>query len=559
MKHFNKILLTTICLLFVLGGYAQTGSTVTGSYEMCEGEVLPVKLDDIVNLGLSAGGGSWNEVDPTNDAMIEEDVSNVFLGINRLPGTYKFVFVPSNNPCMEDEDRAEATIEILEIPKPLNHYVTLCSGETVNFDLATLIPESLKNNYTISYKDADGNALASSSISIDAEGELTYLYKLGGASGLCTDSAYIAISVISDDMAAGLTFDDGLAFCVTAVPESLNLNDELGLTGKSGTWEATGGAPAITAGVIDLSNAVIGDYVYNYKWTDCSGAEQTNPFTVSITDDLSTDFVDAQRDICKTINSNGFIDLMDVIGVGLPVNLGDWTVEAAVDGTAIDVADGIFEIADSRVGQYIYRYTVNNAVELCGIENTSATVTLNVFDSGEVLDGEVQLCRANLTAGTSLDLAGFMQDLPAGGTWYDLDGTALAGSSIDEGDLKSKVNKYNYEFASGPCGNGNAKLLVVVTDVLTNFKDKTKKYCLTDAGADAIDLDAILGVGNIDGTWANDDSATNFNSTTNVFDGAAEGEGEYNFTFTAADEGCGVNAGDKVTIKIIITEDLTTP
>ncbi|MHA7109006.1 hypothetical protein ACRTDU_02695 [Sunxiuqinia elliptica] len=558
MKHFNKILLTIICLLFVLGGYAQTGNTVTGSHEMCEGEVLPVKLDDIVNLGLSAGGGSWHEVNPADNSIIEEDVSNVFLGINRLPGTYKFIFVPKNNPCMEDEDRAEATIEILETPKPLSHYITLCSGETINFDLATLISQSLKDKYTISYKDADGNALASSSISIDTEGELFFTYELGGASDLCNNNASIVLSVISDDMAAGLTFDEGLAFCVTAVPESLNLNDELGLTGKNGTWEATGGAPAITDGVIDLTNVVVGDYVYAYKWTDCSGVEQTNPFTVSITDDLSNDFVDVERESCKTINSNGFIELLDVIGVGLPANSGVWTVEVAVDGTAIDVADGIFEIADSRVGQYVYRYTVSNAVDLCGIQGMSATVTLNVYDSGEVLDGEVQLCKANLTAGTSLDLAGFMQNLPVGGTWYDLDGTtALTGSSIDAGSLDIGVYSYKYEFASGPCGNGDAELLVVVTDVLTNFKDKTKSYCLTDAGADQIDLDAILSVGNIEGTWTNTDNATNFDSTTNVFDGAAEGVGEYSFTFKATAEGCGVNVGDEVVIKIIITDDLT--
>lgn len=558
MKHFNKVLLISICLLFALGSYAQTGVIVTGSYDMCEGEVLPVKLDDIVSLGLSAGGGSWHEVNPADNSVIEENVSNVFLGINRLPGTYKFIFVPKNNPCMEDEDRAEATINIMEIPKLVNHYITLCSGETINFDLATLISQSLKDEYAITYKDANGNALASSSISIDTEGELFFTYELAaGTSGLCVNKAPIVLSVISDNMAAGLTFDEGLAFCVTAVPQSLNLNEELGLTGKDGTWEATGGAPAVTGGVISLTNVAVGNYVYTYKWTDCSGAEQTNPFTVSITDDLSSDFVDAERDICKTINSNGFIVLLDVIGVGLPANSGVWTVETDVDGTAIDVADGIFEIEDSRVGQYVYRYTVSNAVDLCGIQGKSATVTLNVYDSGEVLDGEVQLCKANLTPGTSLDLTAFMPNMPAGGTWYDLDGTtALAGSSIDAGSLNIGVYSYRYEFASGPCGNGDANLLVVVTDVLTNFKDKTKSYCLTDTGADQIELNTILGIGNIEGTWTNTDNAMNFDNTSNVFNGAAEGLGEYNFTFKATVDGCGVNAGDEVVITIIITDDL---
>ena len=116
---------------------------------------------------------------------------------------------------------------------------------------------------------------------------------------------------------------------------------------------------------------------------------------------------------------------------------------------------------------------------------------------------------------------------------------------------------YQYVFNSGPCGNGSAKLLVVVTDVLTNFKDKTKAFCLTDHGADQINLVRELGVGNISGTWENTDGATNFNATNRVFDGRTEGVGTYRFTFTAGEDACGISAGDQVVITIEITEDLT--
>ncbi|MFV0590680.1 MAG: hypothetical protein ACK5M7_04795 [Draconibacterium sp.] len=551
-------LLFVLCLILGLGSLSTISAQqiISGELELCEGQVLPVKLEDVVGLGLSAGGGSWHEVSEVDSSLIvEENVSNIFLGIDRLPGTYKFLFVPSNNPCLNDDDRALATIQILPTPKPISHFVALCSDQTVDLDLSTLIAKELTDMYPdISYIDGDGNILSSSVIPIDSEGELLFSYKLNSI-GACVDSAAIILSVISNGIAGSIDFDSSLAFCQSAVPDFLNLNAELGLTGKDGNWEAVAGSPSIVEGIVDLIGATVGDYEYTYKWNDCNDLEQNRSFTISITDDLSPVFVDVEHGVCKTVSTGGFIDLMDIIGVGLPANAGVWTEVSSA--SPVDVADGIFEIADSRTGKYEYKFTVGNAVELCGIQGNSVVVTLDIYDNSEVLDGEVQLCYANLVSGTMLDLNEFMPGISVGGTWHDTNGAAMSGSTIDEGALGLGVFSYEYSFPSGPCGDGSANLLVVVTDMLTNLKNKTKSYCLTDDGSDSIDLDQILGVGNVPGSWENTSNVSNYDDSSHVFDGKTEGVGTYNFTFTAAEGACGINENDQVIITIIITDDLT--
>ncbi len=557
MRVLKQILFT---LVFIgLGSFASfaQGEVITGSIEMCEGSVHPIKLEDIVGLGLSAGGGSWAEVNPDNHAeIIADDVSNIFLGIDRLPGTYVFVFTPNNNPCLEDGDLAVATIYILPIPTAKGHTIGICAGETVSFDLSSLVSQELKDMYTITYKDALGNTLPSSVITIDAEGALNYTYHLtGGSSDFCVNYSTITLAVVANGVADVIDFTGGLSYCAANMPATVNLNEELGLTSKDGVWSAVGAAPAITAGVIQLTGVAPGTYNYVYAYKDCDGNAKSKNFDIIISEDLSTSFNDAEASYCKTINTNGIVDLMNVLGIGFPPTSGTWTEVSAT--SPVDVADGIFELADARVGTYVYRFTVSNAIDLCGVSGESADVTLKIFDSSEVLDGEVQLCKASLVPGSTLDLNEFMPSLPSGGTWYGLDGNPIVGSTIDVSNLGVGVYSYTYEFDGGPCGTGNARLLVVVTDMLTNFKDKTKKYCLTDAGTDHIDLDQILGVGNLTGVWTNNNSVTNFDTTTNVFNGAAEGVGTYTFTFKATEDACGVTAGDEVTITVIITEDLT--
>ncbi|MFV0291540.1 MAG: hypothetical protein ACK5IJ_11700 [Mangrovibacterium sp.] len=553
MKSLQYILVTAALVLGANQLFAQ--QEIRGTHNMCEGTVFPLKLDDVVGLGLSGGGGSWAEVSAAdNSVVLDNQVSNVFLGVDRIPGTYEFVFTPKGNPCLGDDDRAIATIVIWSKPTPVSHMVILCAGTTLSFDLSTLLKQEVKDSYTIAYKDEAGTSLPSSTVDINAEGEYKYTYHLSASDNPCVDQEEIVLNVVAIGVADVVDFTAGLQYCAATLPETVNLNAKLGLTADDGVWVAPEGAPAITNGIVALAGAAHGIYDYTYEYKDCEGASKTKTFTIDIEEDLSTSFNNVTKDYCKTISASGTIDLMDVLGVGFPNSVGVWSEVSA--SSTVDVADGIFELVDSRLGSYTYRFTVSEAVDLCGVGGLSADVTLNIFDNSEILDGEVQLCASNLESGSSLDLAEYMKNIPAGGSWKKADGTVITGSTADVSSLALGVHLYNYTFNGGPCGDGEAQLIVVVTDMLTNFKDKTKSYCLTDEGADKIDLDQILGVGNVEGTWENTSHATNYNTTSHVFDGKSEGVGTYTFTFTATGEGCGVSIGDKVVITIKVTESL---
>lgn len=579
MKLVNSIKANSLLLVvFVLMCFTGHAQNVTATKDICDNRVLPINLNSVVGLELAAGGGQWYEVSSATafsaDLLDENKVRNMIPAIDRLPGAYYFVFVPKNNPCMDDADRAIVTINILETPLPLSHTIALCPGETFTFDLSSLVSSTLKAMYTnMLYKDHAGNTLSTSTISIGADesGEMFYTYHLNEAGVACTDQADIVLNVVRDGDIAGIDKGSEMAFCLNALPESLNLNEVFKLTVTGGSWSAEGGAPAPNAaGVVDLSGlSAAADYQYKYEYSagDCFPAGDAT-FTIQITGDLDPHFNDVEKNICKATSPNGFINLLELIGVGVPNTSGVWTeVEAT---SPVDIEDGIFELADSRTGKYVYRYTVSNAVsELCGLPGQSATVTINMFDAGEVLDGEVQLCSSALSG--EMTLGKYIANLPAGGSW---DGGAIivsATGTISASDLSLGVNMFSYEFDGGPCGSGSANLYVTVTDDITNFTDKQIAYCLTDEGADAIDLDQVLAVHGISGSWAHDAAAStsdqntsgNWNTTSNVFDGRAAanaettGEGTYVFTFTASEDGCNINSGDTVTITIKITKDLT--
>lgn len=575
LNHLNiKGFLLTALVLFTFVGNAQN---VTGTKDICANYAYPIDLgEDVVGLALSAGGGTWYKVSSATgfdtELVSANVVSNIFLAIDRQPGAYYFVFVPKNNPCLDDSDRAIATVNIREIPIPISHTIALCDGETMSFDLSSLVSPTLKDMYqNMLYKDKDGKTLSTSSVSIGANdsGEMIYTYHLGSNASTCSDSARIVLNVLRDGIAPGFQRDSIIAFCLNSVPDKLNLIKEFELSVTGGSWSALGSAPVPNNGVIDLSKvSAPADFQYRYAYSggNCASAG-ADTLTIKITDNLQPWFKDVSRDICKATSPSGYIDLMGLLGVSVPNSAGIWTEEEAT--SPVDVGDGIFELADSRTGKYVYKFSVSNsATDLCGLAGESAMVTLNLFDNGEVLDGEVQLCSSSLSG--SIALSEFIPNLPNGGTW-DGGTISVSNGEVLAADLKQGVNKFNYEFNGGPCGSGNALLYVTVTDEITSFTDKTIAYCLTDDGADAIDLDQVLGVFGISGSWSldvagstSDQTGTgNWNANENVFNGRAAanaesaGEGTYVFIYTANADGCNISSGDKVKVTIEITKDLS--
>ncbi len=556
MKNLSIKLLPLVILLGTVSMQAQ--KVISDTLRLCETHALPEDLGQGVNLGLSAGGGHWDEISMTDSAILVPKVSNIVVAIDRKPGEYLFRFTPKNNPCMNDADRAYVLVQIIETARPVNHHLSLCPGTSFSFDLESVMSPTLRAKHNIIYYAADGLALPSSTVTIDASGELLFSYKVEALDG-CIDSTAIVLNVFEDALFDNAAVRDSLAFCVAILPDSINLNEKYGFSAAEGSWRAISTpAPKLKGNTVHLKDwNTTGRFDYEYKWKDCSNDDKTDTFTLIITDDLTSNFEDASIDVCVTNNPNGYIDLMSLVGVDLPLNSGEWFV-IDQEAAPVDIEDGIFELSDAVVGTYRSRFVISNAINICGLTVTEVEVAVNVFDNA-VLDGNVQLCLYDLEEGDSLYLNEYIANLPAGGIWLGIDNNEIRSDSAHIGDLSKGTHKFTYLFDGGPCGDGLAELFVSVVDGFTEFRDKTISYCLTDAGADAIDLDQILKIGNIAGSWTVDSniSAGNFDNINNVFNGSAQGTGDYIFTFTAANNGSScIGSSLTAKVKVVITDTL---
>lgn len=575
MKNRLKVILSAITLLFTMS-IAIAQNTVTGTTTVCDTDVRPMKLgEDVVGISLTPTGGTWAEVQPVApyNAVIENNVSNVFVGIDRQPGKYAFVYTANNNVCMANGDKAIAIIEVLETPKPVNIRVVLCPNETKNVDLNNYISSTLKAKYPsgIVFKNSSGTEIANGIFNITSSfaGVADASYEVSGltASG-CTSSSTINIAVIRDGGSVAGNLSGEKNFCLTAMPSSINLSSELGLA-ANGQWATDGTSLAITTnGIVDLSNVTTAG-VHKYKFTadgtsSCIAAGTLATYTISILEDMSTLITsEGSTTLCKTENPTMRVNLQSLLNISIPANAGEWTADASNPANTVDVTDGYFEVANAPLaGTYTYKIKVSNAISLCGLENKEGTVKIILEEGGRLVDEEVQICSDNIP--TSLDLSAQISGIQTNTTtWYQADGTTeIPTGKIDPSQLGG-VGTYKYIYKTGSSSGckSEGSLHITIEDQITNLKDKTISYCLTDEGSDAIDLDVVLGVVGVPGTWTTAVTGANYNATTHVFNGRAEaGSGPYpktyTFTFTAdSSAGCGL-AGKKATVTVKITDQL---
>ncbi len=582
----SKILILSLSLLFltVLGVKAQTYWT-EGTKNICSNNAFPVDLGrDLIETEVSAGGGTWDEVDPTDHSIIiDADVSKLFVAMSRMPGEYHFVFTAKNNPCKPDGEKALVKVVIIENPVSSNEEILLCVGDAPTVELKDYLSPQL-SALTMDFIDEGGNTVAGGQFDIpaDFEGDINFSYTIKESNYHCETDANLTLVIKRSADVSTLPTDETLTVCNDAMPEKVDLNDILGYN-LAGTWASDGAtsgatAPAPVGSVVTLKGLVVNSLpatlVYKLTATGSCYSSYTPTVTIKITDALSVDFNNATKDICKTSSPKGYVDLMEILGVQVPQSSGIWKV--VNETSPVDVQDGVFELADARVGKYEYMYKVSDAVDLCGLSDQSATVTLNIFDSGEANDGDVQICPAS---SGDLNLGKYIVGLPTTGVnWFKgtgTSGTAVTGGTVDMSGLDLGTHKYTYSYDAGPCGSTEGFLLVTVSDIVTNFTDKKIKICLTDSGSDAIDLDTRLGVAGVPGTWTFDDSnSDNITDQTaaaisaqlngSIFDGkatasaetATPNEGTYVFKYTVDSGYSGCVSASEIFITIVMTEEL---
>lgn len=535
VNYIKNVMLTAILLLSV----AFTANAQQNPKYLCDtnsNNTVDLSLDVMGN-GFHPRGGQWyalpkgtyaqsgTTVTNTDAHIIAANkASNIFVATGKAPGKYDFVFVASNsNACIPVGERRLATVIILEAPKPVSHSLSLCAAEEKTLDLKTLISSTLPTPATFTNVDpATAGTLTTNQLKInkDFEGKITLNYAVthtGAPADFCNKST-ITIDVKRDGSKPVVQGGD-ITYCITEMPSTLNLNTKLSTAVAGGTWAVakeagTGGTPTIAAEVATFVTPKANDvYKFTYSWPEATGGcyvAGSVSFKVNVTDAISVPANPVVLDICKADNSNAVIDMLrDGVGMAIPLSTGTWKPLTPDNNPKdIDVTDGMFEVADAVAGTYNYKFDISNANNLCGLENKSIQLTINVTDTA-VQDARMEFCVTAIPA--NINLADYVDNLPAGANWTtNLTGFAnvtttpsatgtITGAELTAADVGT--HKFDYSYNSGTCGTAKGSLYLTVTEKLDVKEAITLNYCRPDLPTGGINLTNAIGM-DVPGTWA---------------------------------------------------------
>ncbi|HRH38948.1 MAG TPA: PKD domain-containing protein, partial [Flavobacteriales bacterium] len=297
-----------------------------------------------------------------------------------------------------------------------------------------------------------------------------------------------------------------------------SLNSSLGGTPDAGgTWTTPGGI--VTATNLDPATAASGNYTYTVGANGpCPASSTSVSVTISPAADAGSNGVHA---LCS--DAADYL-LINALG-GTPDNNGTWT---APDATA---HSGTFDPLNDAPG--IYTYTVTASAPCT---NASSTVTMSIAQAVDAgIGGTASLC-ANDAA---VDPFAWLTGTPdATGVWTAPDASTLA--TIDPATASSGAYTYTVN-GTAPCPDAQAVMNVTIDTPPNAGGDNSIDPC---ADADAVDLFALLGGADSNGTWTGPGGAASAN-----FQPGVNAPGDYTYTVN----GIGACSNDVATATIHVT------
>ena len=474
------------------------------------------------------------------DNRFDKKVGNVLNMVGLPAGTYTFVYTATNSACLTTGSMVGLNVSIVETAKDISHVLYICPDDAFSFDLRSILSPTLKNivfntdlasqvNLPNSITGTAGSEVivipyddGTATTTPAWEGTFSLEYQNGDA---CSDWATMYVTV-RRDVDKFKFVNSAAMFCITHMPAAINLTNLAGASvgGTGGTsptapkWikntTSTTGTTSLTltddGDVTFTSTLVAGDYAFDYTYYDCDDNLIAKTFILTLSDDLSGQFVSKDKNICKSDYANRVYNLMtEGFGINVPNNSGTWTVVEGV-GTP-DVTNGLFAVKHARIGTYKFKFKFSNSTQICMLQNKEATLTLKVGDVGDgaVSDGRVQLCSDLVDAGVgSLMLNDFVPGIGQVSNieWkWGENGSVISSSSVAYSDLKALgvgVQMFTFTYTSPGCdgvGNvGNGKLYVDITSSV-DMNNVTLKYCRPDLPT-VLNLNSAIGV-DVPGSW----------------------------------------------------------
>lgn len=573
MKSNVTLVRCLVCFVFLLGAFSANAQQ--NPKYVCDinaGAAIDLGMD-VVGDVLTRDGGYWDQVVPGTTTVIKHDVSNVLILAGLEPGEYEFIYTATNNVCLSPGGTRTAKVVIQQTPKDFSHTVFACTGDTPTLDLSTIIsagygaPVNFSLVSPVPGVTLTGNALAIGSYTgtIEVNYDVTY----ADGDGSCNGPATIFVNVIRDDAAPVLTVTN-VTYCETEAPLSINLSALSGATTTGGTWSSSSSNVTVSGAAATFTGTqpAAGTYEFDYTWpaSSCYGAGSAK-LTVVVSGAGLTLPANPCDEICKTTNPSRIYDLtLEGLGLAVPSTTGRWVLvsQPVAQSIAIDVTDGLFEVALAKAGVFEYKYIVSNVADVCGLSGeTTLTLTVGDVSGGTVSDGRMQLCALDLADKTgNFNLSSFIPGIPSGATWTGPAGVTIVGTNNDEvayselNDLGVGTYRFTFNYTSSGCGSsiGEGYLYVTITNNMDLSDAIELNFCRPDMSS-ALNLNTVIGA-ELEGTWeVSGGNATV--STEGIFTegGAASGPVSYTVVFTSTGNASACAVPGTITITINVNDD----
>lgn len=596
--------------------YKTNGFSYAKEFWMCSSYTKNINMA-FEAFGVSVSSqGKWYELRPgaytdattdfTSSLLKTMPVDNIFNVDGRGAGIYEFLFVNEAAGFCDMPLNAKAIFRVYVVPDLTGFSVktVICQGSTTTVDFTLNVPSVVKdfaNQMGWSFVIKDGASIVAMPLTVSSPGIKNYTYEINDASGnfagryaALTTSAYSCASTakISHSVEHSTNVITPPAaiqntYCLSNLMQThptnylVDLASVLNFSAPNGQWSVVsdGGATVTVAAATGAADILLtgrtapSTVIFAYSFTGCDGA--STPSSVNVTfvfgnTELTSEISNKSVVKCRNF-ATGDVSLLDILGISVPSTAGTWS--EILSGATNTIPSGTVDFSTLQTGKdYTYRYNVSPAAvsELCQVTSYEATLTLKIDDVNGLNSGQAQICKNLYDGGAAtVNLSDYIAGLPSTGVqWYTWNGTLIASPStyaINATNFNVGTNLFKFVYTS-TCGQAEGNLYLTVTDRMTNFTNKTIRFCYTDAEAQSIDLFQKLGIVGLQGSWTSTSVTTNL-STSGVFSGTAQyeadggsaaGDKTYIFEYDSPGEGC-INAGEKATITVIITPDIVAP
>lgn len=481
----------------------------------------------------AAGSGTWTaHTDNPSATVIGSPNSNTttISGFS-VPGVYLYDWTT---------DYCTSTLTInytapeIAIPTGTTSY-TYCEGAT-----ATTLTATGLAGYTLNWYDvpAGGTPLASAPTP-DTTVPGTYTFYVGQTLDIC-ESPRLEITVTVNDVPdAPVTAD--VSYCQDAVATALTATTA---TGNTANWYdvATGGTALATVPTPDTS--VSGTTTYYVSQTTAEGCESPRtPLVVTVNAPATqvTAFTLPATVCIAGTNPTATLDATTVTG-------GTFTSSAA--GLVIDATTGEIDLAQSTAGAYQVTYTVAADVTTCvALSSSTQPITITPVTTPVTGFQYPELCISAANQLPVLD-PGFT----AGGTFTSSD----AGLVIDPvtGEINmaaSTAGNYTVTVTFTQDGvNCTAAATNTATVTITPLAAPVTGFSYAAVCGLATTLNPALATNFTTGGTFTADAAVTIDATTGIIDVANTAPGNYNVTYTLAQNDANCVAGATVTVPVTI-------